>query len=211
MNQVEELIRRGVAGLGLSLPAGALVQLSDYLALLVKWNRVYNLTAIRDDALQVTHHLLDCLAVIPYLPPGSIVDVGSGAGLPGIPVAIACPERVTTVLDSNQKKSAFLTQVVAELGLRNTQVVHQRVQDYRPVAGFDVVVSRAFSNLSEFAGSAGHLCAPGGVLIAMKGLQPAAEIAALPPSWQVDKMVPLEIPQLGATRHLVFMRASLEH
>lgn len=211
MNQVAELIGRGVAGLGLSLPAGALVQLSDYLALLVKWNRVYNLTAIRDDASQVTHHLLDCLAVIPYLPPGSIVDVGSGAGLPGIPVAIACPERATTVLDSNQKKSAFLTQAVAELGLRNTQVVHQRVQDYRPVAGFDVVVSRAFSNLSEFASSAGHLCAPGGVLIAMKGLQPAAEIAELPPSWQVNKMVPLEIPQLDATRHLVFMRASLEH
>lgn len=208
MSHVAELLRQGVAGLGLSLPAGAFVQLSDYLALLMKWNRVYNLTAIRDEGMLVTHHLLDSLAVVPYVPPGSLVDVGSGAGLPGIPVAIACPERTIAVLDSNQKKSAFLTQVVAELGLHNTRVINQRAQDYRPGDGFDIVVSRAFSDLGNFANDAGHLCKAGGVLIGMKGIQPSAEIAELPPSWQVDRIVALTVPRLEAARHLVFMRAT---
>ncbi len=110
------------------------------------------------------------------------------------------------MLDANQKKGAFLTQAVAELGLRNAEVVTQRAQLYRPAGTFDVVISRAFSDLADFARSAGHLCAASGVLIAMKGLHPAAEITGLPTAWQVEKIVPLAVPQLDATRHLVFMR-----
>ncbi|MEO8166432.1 MAG: 16S rRNA (guanine(527)-N(7))-methyltransferase RsmG [Betaproteobacteria bacterium] len=208
MSHVASLLRQGVAGMGLSLTAGAMLQLSNYLDLLVKWNRVYNLTAIREEARLVSHHVLDCLAVIPHLPSGNIVDVGSGAGLPGIPIAIACPERPVTLLDANQKKSAFLTQAVAELGLGCARVVTTRVEAFRPAEPFEVVISRAFSDLAEFAKLAGHLCAANGFLIAMKGLQPEAEMAQVPLSWKVDKTVRLEIPQLDATRHLVFLRAA---
>jgi 16S rRNA (guanine527-N7)-methyltransferase len=192
--------------MGLALPAAAMDQLASYLELLVKWNRVYNLTAIRDEAKLVSHHLLDCLAVVSQLPGGNIVDVGSGAGLPGIPIAISCPGRAVTLLDSNHKKSAFLKQAIAELGLANVQVVTERVEVYRPSESFKTVISRAFSDLADFVKLAGHLCASDGVLIAMKGVHPDEEMAQLPSSWNVTKTVRLEIPQLEASRHLVFMR-----
>ncbi len=184
-------------------------QLASYLDLLVKWNRVYNLTAIRDDAKLVSHHVLDSLAVVSHLPDGNLVDVGSGAGLPGIPIAISCPGRAVTLLDSSQKKGAFLRQVIAELGLATVQVVTERVEAYRPRGFFQTVISRAFSDLADFARLAGHLCAPDGVMIAMKGLHPDEELAQLPPSWKVKKTVRLEIPQLEASRHLVFMCPTL--
>jgi 16S rRNA (guanine527-N7)-methyltransferase len=205
LNQVVSLLRQGVAGLGLALPAEAMDQLTRYLDLLVKWNRVYNLTAIRDEARLVSHHVLDSLAVVSHLPDGNMVDVGSGAGLPGIPIAISCPGRVVTLLDSNHKKSAFLTQVIAELGLATTQVVTERVETYRPSELFKTVISRAFSDLADFVKLAGHLCASDGVMIAMKGLHPDKEMAGVPSSWKVLKTVRLEIPQLEASRHLVFM------
>ena len=192
--------------MGLALPSAAMDQLASYLYLLVKWNQVYNLTAIRDEDKLVSHHVLDSLAVINHLPDGNIVDVGSGAGLPGIPIAISCPGRAVTLLDSNHKKGAFLRQVIAELGLATVQVVTQRVEAYRSPESFKTVISRAFSDLADFAKQAGHLCAPNGVMIAMKGLQPDDEIAQLPSSWKVEKTLRLEIPQLDASRHLVFMR-----
>ena len=209
MNQIASLLRRGVAGIGLALPATAMDQLADYLKLLVKWNRVYNLTAIRDEAKLVSHHVLDSLAVVSQLPEGNIVDVGSGAGLPGIPIAISCPGRAVTLLDSNHKKGSFLTQAVAELGLATARVVTQRVEAYRPLELFNTVISRAFSDLADFTKLAGHLCAPDGVMIAMKGLHPDEEMVQLPSSWKVEKTVRLEIPQLEASRHLVFMRPVL--
>jgi 16S rRNA (guanine527-N7)-methyltransferase len=192
--------------MGVALPAAAMDQFASYLDLLSRWNRVYNLTSIRDEAKLVSHHVLDCLAVVSQLPDGSIVDVGSGAGLPGIPIAISCPGRAVTLLDSNHKKSAFLKQAIAELGLTTVQVVTERVEVYRPSESFKTVISRAFSDLADFVKLAGHLCASDGVLIAMKGVHPDEEMAQLPSSWNVIKTVRLEIPQLEASRHLVFLR-----
>ena len=206
MNQVVALLRQGVAGMGLVLPAVAMDQLASYLELLAKWNRVYNLTAIRDESKLVSHHVLDSLAVVGHLPDGNIVDIGSGAGLPGIPIAISCPGQAVTLLDSNQKKSAFLQQAVAELGLSNTRVVTVRAEVYRPTELFKTVISRAFSDLADFVKLAGHLCAAEGVMIAMKGLHPDDEVARVAASWQVSKTVRLDIPQLEASRHLIFLR-----
>ena len=208
MNQVASLLRQGVAGVGLVLPAAAMDQLASYLELLAKWNRVYNLTAIRDESKLVSHHVLDSLAVVGHLPDGNIVDIGSGAGLPGIPIAISCPGRAVTLLDSNHKKSAFLKQAVAELGLSSTRVVTDRAEAHRPTELFKIVISRAFSDLADFAKLAGHLCAVDGVMIAMKGLYPDDEKARVAASWQVSKTVRLEIPQLEASRHLIFLRPS---
>ncbi len=191
--------------MGLALPATAMDQLAGYLDLLTKWNRVYNLTAIRDEAKLVSHHVLDSLAVVAHLPDGNIVDVGSGAGLPGIPIAISCPGRAVTLLDSNHKKGAFLKQAIAELGLSSAQVVSERVETYRPDELFKTVISRAFSDLADFVKLAGHLCAVDGAMIAMKGLHPDEEIAQVPSSWKVSKTLRLQIPQLEASRHLVFM------
>ena len=191
--------------MGLALPATAMDQLAGYLDLLTKWNRVYNLTAIRDEAKLVSHHVLDSLAVVPHLPDGNIVDVGSGAGLPGIPIAIACPGRAVTLLDSNHKKGAFLKQAIAELGLSSTQVVIDRVETYRPAELFKTVISRAFSDLADFIKLAGHLCAADGVMIAMKGLHPDEELAHVPSCWKGSKTLRLQIPQLEASRHLIFM------
>lgn len=191
----------------LALPAAAMGQLASYLDLLVKWNRTYNLTAIRDEARLVSHHVLDSLAVVGYLPHGNIVDVGSGAGLPGIPIAIASPSRAITMIDSNHKKGAFLKQAIAELGLANAQVVTERVETYRPSEPFAAVISRAFSDLADFARLAGHLCASDGVMIAMKGLHPDEEIAQLPPSWKVKETLRVKVPQLDASRHLVFFHS----
>jgi len=185
-------------------------QLASYLDLLAKWNRVYNLTAIQDEAKLVSHHVLDSLAVIGHLPDGNILDVGSGAGLPGIPIAISCPGRAVTLLDSNHKKGAFLKQAIAELGIAAAQVVTARVEAYRPAELFKIVISRAFADLADFVNLAGHLCAPDGVMIAMKGLYPNDEIAHLPSSWKVEKTVRLEIPRLDASRHLVFLRSTLD-
>ena len=193
--------------MGLVLPAGAMDQLRGYLDLLVKWNRVYNLTAIREEARLVSHHVLDSLAVVSHLPEGNIVDVGSGAGLPGIPIAISNPGRAVTLIDSNHKKGAFLKQATTELGLGTVHVVTERVELYRPSELFQTVISRAFSDLADFARLAGHLCATEGVMIAMKGLHPDDEIAHLPSSWKVKKTLRLEIPQLEASRHLVFIHS----
>ncbi len=156
----------------------------------------------------VSHHILDSLAVLSHLPDGNVVDVGSGAGLPGIPIAIAGIGRPVTLLDSNHKKSAFLKQVVAELGLSDVRVVTERVESYHPAPTFTTVISRAFSDLADFVKLAGHLCSADGALIAMKGLHPEAEIAQLPAPWKVEKVERLEIPGLEATRHLVFLRPS---
>ena len=195
--------------MGLTLPSAAMDQLASYLDLLAKWNRVYNLTAIQDEAKLVSHHVLDSLAVVSHLPDGNILDVGSGGGLPGIPIAISCPGRAVTLLDSNHKKGAFLKQAIAELGIAAAQVVTERVEAYRPAELFKIVISRAFSDLADFVNLAGHLCAPDGVMIAMKGLYPNDEIAHLPSSWKVEKAVRLEIPGLDASRHLVFLRSTL--
>jgi 16S rRNA (guanine527-N7)-methyltransferase len=198
-------LAQGVTELGIALPAGAQERLLQYLALLQKWNRVYNLTAVRETHRMVSEHLLDSLAVAPYIGENTILDVGSGAGLPGIPLAVALPAARLTVLDSNHKKAAFLQQAVTELKLGNVAVVRERVENWRPATRFDVVISRAFSDLGEFVALAGRHIAPGGRLAAMKGVHPYDEIAQLPQGWRVRETLPLSVPGLRAQRHLVLV------
>ena len=199
-------LHRGLGELGVSLPEGAAARLMSYLDLIAKWNRVYNLTAIRETDKALTHHLFDCLAVLPHLLGGRVADVGSGAGLPGIPIALARPEWNVTLVESNQKKSTFLVQAVADLRIDNASVAAERVETVDRAGGFDVVISRAFSDLPSFAGVAGHLLAPGGALVAMKGLYPDEELALLPDDWRVEDIIALQVPGINAARHLVHMK-----
>jgi 16S rRNA (guanine527-N7)-methyltransferase len=199
----------GIAALGLSLSAAQRAQLTAYLALLAKWNKTYNLTAIREPQRMVTHHLLDALAVVPHLPvtPGlRVLDVGSGGGVPGIPLAIARPDVHVVLVDSNHKKAAFLTQAAIELGLRNVEVHAVRVEDYAPDTPFDVVISRAFSDLPAFAAAASQHAGPDGQLFAMKGVHPHDELAALSDDFNVLSVTVLDVPGLDAARNLVVMQ-----
>ena len=203
---LENLTR--AAAIGLTLGARQRAQLVAFLTLLAKWNRTYNLTAIREPERMVTHHVLDALAVLPYLPRTDALralDVGSGGGVPGLPLAIARPSWRVVLLDASQKKGTFLRQATIELGLANVEAVTTRIEDYAPAAPFDVVISRAFSDLATFARAGLRLLAPGGRLYAMKGALPADEINALPASVRVVATVSLAVPGLDAQRHLVVM------
>ena len=199
-------IAAGLEALGLALDAPAQQKLLDYLALVQKWNRVYNLTAVREADKMVSHHVLDSLAVAPHLQGDTLIDVGSGAGLPGIPLALARPEMRVTLLESNHKKSAFLKQAAIELALENVEVANTRVEAWDEPGAYDIVISRAFSDLAEFASLAGHLVADGGVLAAMKGVYPFEELAQLPKDFVLKQSIPLEVPGLGAERHLVLLQ-----
>jgi len=203
----------GVTALGLDVDEAAQTKLLAYIALLDKWNRTHNLTAIREPQRVVTHHLLDALATLPHLPDAAsvrLIDVGSGGGLPGVPLAIARPRWRVTLLDSNRKKAAFLRQTAAELALANVAVVAMRAEDYAPEAPFDVGISRAFADLTQFAAAARHLIRPGGRLLAMKGVYPREELKALPPAFRVVAVPALDVPGLEAERHLVIMQAMSE-
>ncbi len=198
-------LEQGISELGLVLFAEQQAKLLQYLVLLEKWNQVYNLTAIRDLGKMVSAHLLDSLSVIPCLSGEAMLDVGSGAGLPGIPIALARPDWEVTLLDSNHKKAAFLRQAVADLCLRNANVVCERVESWLAPREYDVIISRAFADLGEFASLAGRLLAPGGVLAAMKGLRPFEELEHLPPDYRVKDVMALKVPGLDAQRHLVIV------
>lgn len=204
---VPDQLAAGIAALDLALPEAAEAKLLAYLALLDKWNRVYNLTAVRDAERMVSHHLLDSLAAVPYFTGQTVLDVGSGGGLPGIPLAIARPELQVTLIDSIAKKTAFLLQAKAELGLANLKVVTGRVEDFRPESGFDVITSRAFSDLREFVALTRHLLKPGGRWLAMKGLLPHEEIASLPDWARVSANHALQVPGLDAHRHLIVLES----
>jgi len=201
MNLAEEL-QHGIAQLGLALDADAQGKLLDYLALLHKWNKVYNLTAIRDPQQMVSNHLLDSLAVMPHLWAGRWLDVGSGAGLPGLVLAVAQPDWQFTLLDSNGKKTSFVQQAVIELGLQNVSVHCARVEEWQPVERFDGIISRAFSELGEFLRSTRHLVAQQGRWVAMKGV-PQQELAGVPDGCRVERIIPLQVPGLHAARSLV--------
>ncbi|MBI1988350.1 MAG: 16S rRNA (guanine(527)-N(7))-methyltransferase RsmG [Betaproteobacteria bacterium] len=200
-----EKLAQGIAELGLRVPAATQRKLLDYLALIEKWNRVHNLTAVRVSTRMVSDHLLDCLAVVPHLDARTILDVGSGAGLPGIPLALVWPQARVTLLDSNHKKAAFLRQATIELGLSNTEVVCERVETWQPQREFELVISRAVSDLSEFLKLAGRLCAADGIVAAMKGLYPHEELAQLPGGFKLRGVVPLQVPGMRAERHLVLL------
>ena len=198
-------LRRGLLALGVGLTEGQIAGLERYLALLEKWNRVYNLTAIREPERMVTHHLLDSLAILPHVRGPRMLDVGSGAGLPGIPLALASPELAVTLLDSSHKKAAFLQQAIAELQLANATVVTARVESWQTSARYDTIVSRAFADLGEFVSAAARLLAPGGTIAAMKGVHPHDEIERLPPGFRVRRVLKLDVPLLDAERHLVLV------
>ena len=195
-------IASGLGELGLALDSGQRDQLTGYLGLLHKWNRAYNLTAVREPGQMVARHLLDSLAVLPQLDTGACLDVGTGPGIPGIPLAIARPEQAFTLLDSNGKKMRFVRQAVLELGLSNVEVVQSRVEKYRNA--FPQVVSRAFASLADMLALAGHLVAPGGRLLAMKATVSDAEQAGITAPWQA-RTVHLSVPQLNEPRRLVVL------
>ncbi|SDA14137.1 16S rRNA m(7)G-527 methyltransferase [Nitrosospira sp. Nsp18] len=202
-------LSEGIEVLGLALPRETQTRMLQYLALIRKWNQVHNLTAVREPEAMLVRHLLDSLAILPHVAGPRIADVGSGAGLPGIPLALARPEWRVTLVETNHKKTAFLQQARIELDLKNVEVMTERVENFHPVDGFDVVISRAFSDLADFAGLAGHLCAPGnggGRLVAMKGVYPHEELAQLPARFMVEKILPVTVPGLEAERHLVLIK-----
>jgi 16S rRNA (guanine527-N7)-methyltransferase len=205
---LEQQLDRGATDLGLAISQSDRAKLITYLGLLQKWNRVYNLTAIREQARLVSYHLLDSLAVVPHLSGGSIVDVGSGAGLPGIPLAIARPEWELTLLESNHKKGTFLKQAVIELGLPNVTVCIERSENWHPAKRADIAISRAFSDLAGFVDAIRHAIRPRGAFAAMKGVHPDEEIEQLSSDVKLESVIPLQVPGLRGQRHLVILRAN---
>lgn len=203
---LEEKLASGLEGMGLFLDPLTQSNLLKYVALIQKWNKVYNLTAVRDPLKMITQHLLDSLAVLPHIAGRRLIDVGTGPGLPGIPLALANPALEVTLLDSNHKKTSFLRQACLELGLHNATVVCERVEAWRPEEKYDVVISRAFSDLGEFASLALHLCSDTGWMLAMKGIYPHEELTRLPASVALQGVAPLKVPGLDAERHLVLLR-----
>ena len=200
-----QTLAAGVSALGLDVCTNAQAQLSCYLALIAKWNKVYNLTAIRERDQMVVEHLLDSLAILPHVQPSAVLDIGSGAGLPGIPLAIARRGLQVTVLDSNQKKCAFLQQVAIELSLTNVTVACARAEAYRGANAFDTVVSRALADLPTIARLSASQLAPGGLILALKGAVPHAELSRLPGAITARAVIRLSIPGLNAQRHVVVM------
>lgn len=205
MSQATEL-ERGIAKLGLDITPETQQKLLDYLALLQKWNKVYNLTAIRQPEQMVSHHLLDSLVVVPHLWPGRWLDVGCGAGLPGLVLALLRPESTFTLIDSNSKKTGFVQQAVIELGLGNVSVHCARAEGWQPPEKFDGIISRAFADLAEFTALTRHLLAPGGRWFAMKGVPPTEEQRQLPAGIEVERVVSLQVPGLDAARCAVIMK-----
>jgi len=198
----------GLSALGIALDDRAIARLLDYVDLLERWNAAYNLTAVRDPAEMVTRHLVDSLAILPYVSGATLADLGSGAGLPGIPLAIAAPARETLLVDSNGKKARFLREAVRRLDLEHVRVAESRVED---VAGtFECITARAFASLADMLGWGGHLLAPGGVWLAMKGRVDAAELDAVPAGFRVERIVALRVPGLDAERHLVVLRRAVD-
>lgn len=210
------VLEQNASAMGVTLDARQVGQLLDYLGLLAKWNAVYNLTAVRDPAQMVTQHLLDSLSVVPaFAEARRVLDVGAGGGLPGIVLAIwagvAHPDMRIALIDTVNKKTAFLTQVKAELGLANVTVHTGRVEQLQVDSPFDVITSRAFAELTDFVTWSGHLLSDDGRFIAMKGVLPEDEIRKLPAGWVVESVQPLVVPTLAAQRHLIVIRREVDH
>jgi len=206
--QHAEELSRGAAELGVALTEQQHAHLLGYLALLIKWNKAYNLTAVRDPDEMVSRHLLDSLSVVPFVAEGgtSWLDVGSGGGMPGIPLAIMFPERQFTLLDSNGKKTRFLTQVKLELKLSNLEVIHSRVEAFTPAQAFSGICSRAFSSLQDFSEWTRHLGDTETRWLAMKGVHPDDELQALPADFKLAATHVLKVPGCQGQRHLLILR-----
>ncbi|NBB93767.1 MAG: 16S rRNA (guanine(527)-N(7))-methyltransferase RsmG [Gammaproteobacteria bacterium] len=200
-------LEQGLAGLGLSLDEARTGQLLDYLALLSRWNRAYNLTAVDEPAAMVDRHLVDSLSILPWIEGKEIVDAGTGAGLPGVPLAIACPNQHFVLVDSNGKKVRFLRQVRRELGLENIEPVHARLESFEPERRPDQVVARALAPLPRLVEQLGHLLAAGATLLAMKGRLEDDECAAVADAYNVER-IELNVPGAGGARSLAILRQS---
>lgn len=199
-------LRKGLAGFALPVAGDALArQLTSYLGELHKWNRAYNLTAVRDPLEMLPRHIFDSLAVLPFVTGERIADVGTGAGLPGIPLALCFPQRQFTLLDANGKKTRFVERAVRQLHLDNVAVVQARAEDFVPEQPFDTVLCRAFTSLASFCERCAAMLAPTGRLVAMKGRFPDAEVAVLPPGWRVAESAPLSVPGLDGERHVIVL------
>ncbi|BEH16532.1 16S rRNA (guanine(527)-N(7))-methyltransferase RsmG [Marinobacter shengliensis] len=195
----------GLAAMNLSLSESQQQQLLAFLALLNKWNKAYNLTAVRDEQVMVSRQLLDSLSILPWITTDHLLDVGAGGGLPGIPLAIVFPEKRFTLLDSNGKKTRFLNQCVLELGLSNVEVIHGRAEDCQPDQPFTQISSRAFTALENLVTWCGQLLSSEGEFLAMKGQYPDDEVAALPAGWQVESSHSLKVPGADGERHLLIV------
>jgi len=196
-------LERGIATLGLQLPAGAVERLLDYQALLVRWNATYNLTAIRDPAEMISRHLLDSLAILPYVKGETLADLGTGPGLPGIPLAIAAPGRQILLVDSNGKKVRFLREAIRSLKLEGVRAVQSRVEEVE--GQFDCITARAFASLADMLQWGGHLLTKDGIWLAMKGKHPEDELAGVPAGFEVRTIHTLDVPDVGGERHLVVL------
>ena len=194
-------LEQGLAAM--SLPAELAGPLLQYLALLDRWNKTYNLTAIRDPREMVTRHLLDSLAMAPFFSTGTLADLGTGPGLPGIPLAITHPGLQVTLVESNGKKCRVMREALRKLGLSNARVAESRAEALDEPGAYDNLTARAMDTLAGIIAVGGHLLRPGGRLLAMKGVVPHEEIAALPAGWQVESITPLQVPGLVGERHLV--------
>jgi len=202
-------LEAGARDLGLDLSKDTVERLLSYLDTMRRWNRIFNLTAIRDPEEMVTRHILDSLAVLPHLPPGPILDVGSGAGLPGVPLALIDPTREITLLDRSHKRMDFLTEVTARLSLSRVTLICARVEDHKPESPYPVVIARAFASLQDIAQASAHLLAANGVIVAMKGTLPTEELAAVEAPFKVRAVHALKVPGLIGQRHLVILERPL--
>ena len=202
---LRRLLGQGVAALGQSLAPATVEALLDYQALLQRWNGAYNLTAVRDAEGMVTRHLVDSLAIAPYVTGQTLADLGTGPGLPGIPLALLAPERTCLLVDSNGKKVRFLREAIRSLGLGGrVTATQQRVEDVEGM--FDCITARAFASLADMLAWGGHLLAPGGTWLAMKGKYPAEELPGVPEGFTVQAIEKLNVPGADGERHLVVLR-----
>lgn len=202
--KLDTVLNRGLKAMDLDPPTATRARLIAYVQLLEKWNRQYNLTAVRDPEQMIPRHILDSLSVLPYLKGSRVLDFGTGAGLPGIPLALVRPDLQFTLLDSNAKKISFVRQAVHDLEIRNATVALARVEKFEPEAKFDTLITRAFASLTEIISLSAHLCASNGRMLAMKGVFPQEELAGVGDNYRID-IKALTVPGLDAERHLVIV------
>jgi len=204
--QLDSALKEGIAAQGLQVDDQARAAMLQYLGLLQRWNKAYNLTSIKDPAQMLSYHLLDSLSIGPYLQGQAFIDVGTGAGLPGIPLAVTHPDKNFSLLDSNGKKIRFLFQIKTALKLVNVNEMQGRVEEYKPEQRYDGVISRAFASLTDMIEGSEHLLVPGGRFYAMKGRHPDKELSALPKGYKVEQAIELDVPTLDQQRHLIIIK-----
>lgn len=210
ITKLQPRLEAGCSALGLSITEQQSQQLLTYIALIEKWNKAYNLTAIKSVDEMLGLHLLDSLSVAPHITQNRLIDVGTGAGLPGIPLAIVLPQKHFTLLDTNSKRTRFMLQAKGELGLDNISVVKSRVEEYQEPEPFEAVLSRAFASLIDMINGCEHLLTHKGMYLAMKGLEPTEEYPLLPDSAKLVEVKPLVVPEVSAQRHLVLVEKHIE-